>query len=446
MTPKKSFWPYFLFGLGTSFQLFGVSLSFTELFVFIAAPFYFIKEYPYLKRFGFMPLLWLSVLTLVGCVVASISNQTPLPAFIRGFASVMVIPCTLIMGCRMLRTNPNGFKYFLVGSVLSMLLCTFIFRRSVEVAIAQRATGGAVDASDIASGALFWVQRVGGVVSLPAKGWYLQCPLVVSVGVLVFMAVFALFITASGRSAALGSLAAAVLILLGRRKQSTMRRLGQHFILLMVIGIVGIVVAKNAYVYTASRGLLGEESRRKYERQSKGKSSMGALLLGGRMEAFCGLIAAFDHPIVGFGPWPRDRNGYTGEFLLKYGNREDYEAYIRSESMRLKLGLGEPLIPCHSYITTFWVNYGIFGLFLWLYILFLIFRFMKNDIWAIPQWYFWIVAAVPAFLWRIFFSPFAERVDSALIITAMLLERAVRMGRLMLPESMVREIAERETK
>ena len=47
---------WLLFGLGSQLQLWGASLSFTELFIFIAAPILFIGELPYMRRNGMMTL------------------------------------------------------------------------------------------------------------------------------------------------------------------------------------------------------------------------------------------------------------------------------------------------------------------------------------------------------------------------------------------------------
>jgi hypothetical protein len=63
MNQKKTL-AWFLFGLGSQLQIIA-SLSFTELFVFVAAPFIFLKKKDYMKRNGIMPFFLLSMLVLI---------------------------------------------------------------------------------------------------------------------------------------------------------------------------------------------------------------------------------------------------------------------------------------------------------------------------------------------------------------------------------------------
>ena len=426
---------WLLFGLGSQLQLWGVSLSFTELFVFAAAPILFIGELPYLRRNGVLPFFWLSVAVMAGGGIACIANHTPFVFAIRGMAVVCLLPCSVVVCHWMLRKNMNGFKWWLVGVVVSLSLSTFYFQNAVEVGQASRTVVNPYSADVIMSGPLYWIKRLGSFLNAPAQGWYLQCPTMYCVGAPLFMAAFSILTSVSGRSAALGALASAALVLLGGKKQRTMRRVGRWFWGILIAAIIGAFVAKNVYAHAALNGWLGEESRKKYEGQTKGDSSMMALLLGGRMDSFCGLIACVDKPIIGFGPWAIDRGGYAIEFISKYGTPDDYDYFLARE------GNGEHLIPAHAHITEFWCWYGIFGLLFWLYVLFVFARYLRQDCWAVPQWYMWIAASIPGFCWGIFFSPWSDRVGGILFVVACLMARAVRKGRQPLPAAMILEVA-----
>ena len=72
---NKKILAWFLFGLGSQLQIVA-SLSFTELFVFIAAPFIFLREKDYMRRNGIMPFWGLSMMVVVGCVVACSAQYT----------------------------------------------------------------------------------------------------------------------------------------------------------------------------------------------------------------------------------------------------------------------------------------------------------------------------------------------------------------------------------
>ena len=203
---RKHTLAWFLFGLGSQLQIVA-SLSITELFVFATAPFIFLKEKDYMRRNGVMPFFGLSLLVVVGCVVACIVNHTAPIYVLRGMAVACLLPCTVVVGHWMLRRDMGGFKWMLIGTAISSVLCTFVFQKSVEVTgLAGGVAGeGAVDA--IMSGPIYWTHRLGGALNAIPKGWYLQCPLIVSICIQVFMAAFSMLTTVSGRGTALGAIA-----------------------------------------------------------------------------------------------------------------------------------------------------------------------------------------------------------------------------------------------
>ena len=330
----------------------------------------------------------------------------------------------------------------LIGGAISSILCTFIFQKSVEVSMLAGGDAGEAAVEAIMSGPIYWISRLNAMLLAIPKGWYINCPIIVSAAVPVFMTAFSLLTSASGRSGALAAAGTFALVVLGGKKPFSIRRnICNRFWLLAALAVIGIAVAKFAYQISAEQGWLGEEARKKYEMQTKGDKSLKALLLGGRMESFCGLIACADKPIIGFGPWAKDEGGYIDEFLRKYASAEDYESYIKSVSWYLSQGRTDPhMIPCHAYLTMFWVSYGIFGLLFWIYVIFVLLRYIKQDCWAVPQWYMWLAASIPGYLWNIFFSPWSARVSSVLFVVACLMARAVRQRRCLLPPEMIREI------
>lgn len=436
---KKSF-AWFLFGLGSQMQILA-SLSFTELFVFSAAPFIFLNERHHMRRTGVMLFFWLAVAVMLGCAVGCILNHTPPAAILRGMAITCLLPCTVVVGHWMLRRDMGGFKWMLIGAALSTLLSTFVFQKSVEVSKYAGGVGGTEAVEAIMSGPIFWISRLNEILNAIPKGWYLQCPIVVSACIPLFMAGFSMLISASGRSAALGALGTAALIIIaGKKRETIRRRLCNKFGFWCCVAIIGIFCMHSLYHVSATQGWLGEESQKKYEMQSKGEKSIVKLLLGGRMESFCGLIACVDKPIVGFGPWALDKNGYVETFLTKYGTHEDYMRHISKLEYARQSGDVIGMIPCHAHITEFWLWFGIFGLLFWVYVIFVLLRYLKQDCWAVPQWFMWIAASIPGYFWGIFFSPWASRVSGILFVVACLMVRAVRQRRIALPPTMIREI------
>ena len=166
---------WFLFGLGTQLQIVA-SLSFTELFVFAAAPILYFNEIPYMKRNGIMPLFLLSLAVFVGCIVAIFVNHTEFIFAFRGLAVTGLLPCTVVVCHWALRRDMSGFKWMLLGSALSSVMNIFVFQSSVELTMYAGGEVGASAVQGIMSGPLFWVSRIGKFITLFPRGWYMQCP------------------------------------------------------------------------------------------------------------------------------------------------------------------------------------------------------------------------------------------------------------------------------
>lgn len=431
---------WFWFGLGGDLQLVA-SLSITELFIFVAAPLLFFKEQSYMKRNGIMPFFYLSLALVLGCVIACLENHTPGEFALRGMAVCCLMPCAIIVTHWMLRNDMSGLKWFFVGGALSGVLCTFVFQKAVEVSMMGST------AEEIMGGATYWIHRLGPFITMPSKGWYLSCPILYSIGAPLFLAVFSMLTSISGRGAAVRAIASAALVLIGGKKRSSIRsHVCRHFWIIVLVGFLGAFAVKQTYQIAATSGWLGEKALDKYEEQTKGKTGFMALLLGGRMQSFCGLLACIDKPLVGFGPWAQDEVGYQAKFLLKYGDAEDYDNYMRLHAINNSLGYvrARNLIPCHSVVTQLWLWCGISGLLFCLYIFYALLRYMREDCWAVPQWYFWIGASVPGLFWDMCFNPLEGRVALPMIVVACLIVRAVRKGQMVLPEIMYEEILKSE--
>ena len=438
---------WFLLGLGTSLQIIA-SLSFTELFAIVAAPIIFMRQQVLIRKHGLMGLVGMAFLVLVGCIVSIIMNQTRWPFALRGLATTFLMPCSIIVAHWILNKDLGGFKWFLLGLAFSNVLSTFVFQHSFEVdSLAGGASGNAA-VEGIMAGPLYWVTRLQPFALLIPKGWYLQCPMAVCAALPLWFAAFAMLTTVSGRSTALGALGTCVLVILGGKSRSSIkRRVCNNFGMLALVSVLLVVVFHGIYRYSASSGLLGEKAAEKYEHQSKGSSSIMKLLMSGRMDSFCGLLACRDKPFVGFGPWAMDRWGYAEEFLAKYADAEDYENYVKEKQAYASFGMSSlNLIQGHSHIVSFWLWYGALGLLFWLYAIFVAIRYLKSDCFAVPQLFMWVAGGVPMFLWNVFFSPFADRFGIMLFLSACLMVRAVRKGTMRLPERMQLELLKYESK
>lgn len=436
MYKKLTMW-WFLWGLGSQLQIFA-SLSITELAVLLIAPFTFVKDLRYMKRDGILKFVILAFLVVLGCAIACAYNHTPFYYSLRGYAATTIILATIPTAHLMLRSDPDGFKWSVLGAAFSNFLSTFIFQKAVEM-------GGVAEVSyaDIMSGPLYWISRLASFMYVLPVGWYLQTPLIYCVFAPVFMSFFSMYVTASGRSAALGAIGTAIFCFIGGKTQKSISRICRNFWLLLFMGTLGVLTLNAAYRYAATHGLLGSDALNKYERQTRTGTNVLALLMGGRGEFFVGLMACLDDPIIGKGPWARDEKGYYDEYLIKYGAPEDYETYRRTNLDYVRMGYGyrRRLIPAHSHIVSSWLWNGITGLVFWIYVIFVLLRYLKQDCAAIPQWFYWLACMIPSMLWNIFFSPMPNRTSIPLSVVACLIARLVRQGRYRLPIEMESKIS-----
>lgn len=412
------------------------SMGVSEVVVFLVAPFIFFANYNQLKHDGFMPVIWLTFLTMVGCCVSSLCNGAYFELFIRGFASPYAIFALIVVLHKLLRNNFGGLKWILLGLAVTLILSTFILQPTTELDKYASGRSGMEAVDGVMSSPIFWIGRIQPWVMLPVTGWYYQTPGIYAFFAAVAFAVFAMFTAESGRAAALVAFVTSVLLLVGGKRVHVLQKIKRKFWIIMLIMLVFLMVLFKAYKTAAVSGMLGEKARTKYEYQTKQGEDFLHLLIKGRTNFFACMYEGIRKPIIGYGPWAPDWDGVEGEFIFEYGTEEEVAVYENNRRMGMVGWLGG-----HSQIGTFWVWYGVFGLLFWLYVIKELFFMFKNRMSVIPQWYGYFVVTIPSSVWAIFFSPFSGRVSESLLIVACLLVKAVHRGRVQLPYDMVREVA-----
>lgn len=435
-----------LFLLGTfsmtQIRLIG-NIGISEVFVFVVAPYWWIRDRMTLRRDRFGFIILLSLLTCLSCCVSSYLNGTPFPFVIRGIASPYAVFAWTVVLHRLLVKDLTAFRWLLVGAALTLIINTFVFQTG------QRADGSINgefgNAVEITmNNPLYWVSRLTPWITLPARGWYFTTPLSVSFLSALLLAVYTLVSSESGRSASAVMLAASFLLLIGGKSRKSMLRLKKTFLLVVISAVVVMGGFKKIYQALALNGTLGEKALKKYEVQTRMGSDVLSLLMGGRAEFFIGLFAALDKPLFGHGPWAVDTKRYVGDYLAKYGDADDYRIFVKNEDNMIMGSRGGMLLPTHSHLVGFWVWYGLIGLLLWVYVLYLCMKLFCRYLDAIPQWYGFFCLTVPASLWHIFFSPFGNRMLESLLIVTILLARAVSENKLRLPMKMEIEILSKD--
>lgn len=435
---KKYAWMAFFIGLGALTRVFFFGcMSFTEFFVFAYAPKLIFSNTRSLKRDGVMTMLWLVLCANIMAVAVSIYNQVHWIYALKASAVFYSLISHTIVFHRILTKNPRAIGYFFVGLAISGIITIFAFNPKAAVSETGAVYIGTDSAEAIMSGPLFWIEKCIAFLSVPVQGWYLQTPIAYSVIAPIIVSIVAMKSSGSGRSAALVVVLGAFLILLGKKSRRTLKMIGRYFLLVALSGLVVISVFKFAYTYAAEHGMLTEDAVKKYEKQTRKGKGLVSLITSGRIEPFIGLTAAIDNPIFGFGLVPIDRNGYTLRAFELYGAPGDAEEYL----WKLKQN-GYPLhtIQTHSHIIGYWVMCGLPGLFLWIYVLWLMFLYFKKYTATVPQWFGYMAIAATSYAWHILFSPLGHnRANMALFWACLLLARSVGKGKLSLSNDMLME-------
>lgn len=422
---KGIFCPLFFAGLFSQLHVSLVgSIAISELVMFLIAPILFFQNYTILRRDNVVTFLNLTFLAIIGCMIASVANQTAIPLVLRGIAAPYGLWSSVIVLYILLRRNPKDFKWYLLGAYISFVLCTFIFQGAYERSTFEGRADTVADG--IMSGSIYWIGRLNGFVLWPIQGLYMYCPSAYAIIAPFAFAIWALLSTESGRSSALMALIPSFAFAYVRKSAKRMLALQKHVGIILLVLVTTVFVFKSAYTFTASRGMLGEKAQIKYEKQVKGKKDILSILMGGRAEVFMGLYACAHSPIVGYGPWAVDRYGLTSEFFQKYGSEEAYKEFIISEASLEERGR-VMLLQAHSAIVGWWLWYGILGLPVWFYAVYLICSIVRHHLSSTPWLFGYIVCALPSSAWNMFFSPFGNRLGWAFFFAMMLLIRAMSL-------------------
>jgi hypothetical protein len=432
---KRAGWFLFLIGLGSLTQIrIGFSIGISEIFVYLVAPFLYIKNANILKRDGLMPLLFLGFLVNIMNVVAGYANQIPAYLYFKGFASTYPLLAFPVVLHHLLSKNPTGHRWLFLGVAISNVVNIFMFRTSYELEVYTQGAQGGAAVEAIMSGPIFWIGRLANFIRLPFMGWFWQTPLGYTILAPIGLAAFSMLTSESGRSAALGALGSSFIAIFCVKSRERMRAFGRNIWLIIGIGVVGVFIAHAGYRYAASNGILGEDARDKYEHQTKGEGGILKLLMGGRGEFFIGFLESLNKPWIGHGPWAIDNGEATMYFLEKYGNAEDYEKALESRRYRERIG-GSTIgyIPAHSHIVGFFLWFGVIGLIYWLYVLYAIFRYLHKEMAAAPHWFGVLALGAPSFLWTLFFSGFGYRIVTMPYVVLLFMAHSYYIGAKRLP-------------
>lgn len=300
-----------------------------------------------------------AVLWFVSQAVTDIVRQTPAHDYARGWAKIVLTPMHFSVLYLLLHDRPRQIVIYGWGLVLGSIL-TFFFNPFVYAA------------------------------DYPWEfGW----------GFPVTLAAFLLVSGRNYRSLTLPILLALTNLLMGFRSMGAVCFLASIYLLLRVawlkqqprrltrvklryaVAIAMILVLggwgmMSVYKMAAISGVMGEPAQRKYEFESSGDYGV---LLGGRSSILIALLAIYDSPLLGHGSWASDPDYVETyqEMMLLLGY--DAAAFQRGQGRGIdSSGDDDYLIGGHSAVLSAWVESGILGALVWLWVLIIAFRSLSR--------------------------------------------------------------------
>lgn len=412
-TKRDAFW-LFMIGCFSMTQLkLGAKIGISEAGCLLAMPFIFARDYVSYRRDGVSLYFKLALFWIVGALFSDFYNHSFFEQVIRGFSVPLLIFSVSVCIYHFLRRNPANLKCLLFGMAVSSVISIFVFQRgSAGDLAAEGDVAGAIEA--VVGYKLFWANMAMTWLLLPVQAFYLQTPRLYVV--VSMLAVAFINATVGGRSAFAVSMLAFLLVMIGGKNITTMRRIRRYLPGLVLLLIVFAFAIKGAYSFAATHGYLSEEETVKYQRQTAKGSDIKSLLIAGRGDFFIGLFAALDKPLIGHGSQAFDTYGYEEEYLERYGTDQDQLDYMKARAMgRLRT------IRAHSHVICYWMWHGVAGLLFWVYVFYLVIQTVHKRMDLMPEWFGFLAIALSAFLWDYFFSPFGLRVTECTLFCALLI-------------------------
>jgi len=318
-----------------------------------------------------------------GQVITDLIRQTPFEDWSRGWSKILFTMVNFWSLWMLLDGRPRRIVLFSIGLALGDVL-TYFFNRSEYAVFYPWKFGYGIAASMsilLLATAIYrqsFSRRMLAFIILGGIGLVNLLMGFRSLGTLLFMTALFLIISSSIKQI--------------DRNFRPLRKLKVAFFI-MIVSISGLT-AYGLYSTLAEGGFLGEQARDLYETQNQG---VYGLLGGGRSEILSSAIAIKDSPILGHGSWAKNCQ-YT-DILIEMKRKLGYVAGAENDDC---------LIPSHSIIMGAWVEAGILGAFVWVWVGLVTVKVLNSvyqkDVKLAPLVVFYAFALI----WNLIFSPFAS--------------------------------------
>jgi hypothetical protein len=390
----------FLLGLGsiTQIRIIG-SFAISEIFCLFLAPFVFLKCFDQIHKSRMWSMLGFAILWFFSAVGTDCWHESVLINALKGCGAIVVLITAMICAFGLLRDDLMRIRYYAVGVAGSYIISIFAFQPASLVGWANDA---GTSISEIMDYQRFYVSVVMSGLAAIAAIAYGKMPGGVT---LLLLAIAGLNLMQGSRSAFLFCLLAATIAVMGRVRD--MRKMLRNSWKIVMVMTITLLASKYTYEVIVQKGWMGDAELRKYENAAATKIG----LLSGRSEFFAAGFAIKDSPIMGYGSWALDKEGYGLQCAEWLGDEEK----IRIESFYLVHHFVD-YIPSHSHIMGAWVWHGFLGFVFWLAVFIWIIRYFRNGLLLCRPLIAFNAMSFSGALWALFFSPISMRIAWGILL------------------------------
>ncbi|MCM1522570.1 MAG: hypothetical protein NC039_07965 [Muribaculaceae bacterium] len=368
-----------------------------EILIFLSTPFIPFKAFTRNKEvrtFFLLAGLW-----LLGVLLADIYNDSPLTERLKGTFNVMFLMMLIPFAYWILYDKPQRMLFYVLGAGISGVL-SFHFQ------------GTAYEAdNEIAN--IMWGYYAMQYLTVAIAAWLYYAGHR-KAGCIVIMAFGILGLFNLSRNVfLLYTIDTIIILVIGKVVESNKWRsklkMAKRFIPLLLLLVIAFMGVKAVYSDLAASGTLGERAKEKYEDQAGRKLG----LVSARSDFFVALYSITESPIFGYGSYAKD----TGHF-----NQRFYNMIGQDLHMNRVPDTTEKLMQGHSYILGAWVYSGILGCIFWVWVLFMLLKFIHKALFLYPNLLLLNITLLSMLLWDIFFSPFKDRMVVLMDLTFILIQ------------------------
>jgi hypothetical protein len=375
------------------FQLVG-RVSLAEVIAFTFVPFFWLTKRESWINGNLYKCIWLLALLFFGIIISDLINDNYFWFSARAFARPLFMVGFLLFFIPVLRRDPLSLIYMVYGGIIGGVLKYF---RGSTFETADAMVEGTY------AGVAFRILPLLAPVFIAASVFIYARSRVMSAGCFILLGALLLYIGAPRSSLLVVLATMSIIFLISKLKSSQARRIQLNTsrkIALSCVIMFSLSLAYFAYIYTAPRGLLGDDQRIKYMDQANQRygATPWGLILSGRAPVYGAILGIIEKPIVGFGSWRHDlTSAFVIDAIVDVGAdsrvldnmRKGGEASGAGHSVLFQAWVENGILPAIAYLWIYWIFYRVF-----------IFS-IKYDSRITP----FIIFTFVSFTWAFLFSP-----------------------------------------